>query len=81
MGHAATTSQPIVVDVTVTLGAIVRPEPDAGGFSASIPALPGCQAQGETLYEVRANFREAAEGWRAVAHDEAVARDSEVTSP
>jgi hypothetical protein len=30
MSHATTTSQPVVVDVTVTLGAIVRPEPDAG---------------------------------------------------
>jgi len=33
--------------------------------------------QGETLDEVRANLREAAEGWLAVAHDEAVAESDE----
>ena len=30
--------------------------------------LPGCHTQGETLEEVRANLREAAEGGLAVAH-------------
>jgi predicted RNase H-like HicB family nuclease len=52
-------------------------EPDVGGYSASIWALPGCHTQGETLDEVRANLREAAEGWLAVAHDTAIARDSD----
>jgi predicted RNase H-like HicB family nuclease len=42
-------------------------EPDVGGYSAPIPALPGCHTQGETLDEVRPNLREAAEGWLAVA--------------
>ena len=81
MSNAATTAQPIVVDVTVNLTAIVRPEPDAGGFSASIPALPGCHTQGETLDEVRANLREAAEGWLAVAHEDGLARDATSESP
>jgi predicted RNase H-like HicB family nuclease len=76
MSHAATTPPSVVVDVTVNLTAIVRPEPDAGGYSASIPALPGCHTQGETLDEVRANLREAAEGWLAVAHEDGLARDS-----
>ena len=71
-----TVSPPIAVDVAVVLTAIVCPEPDAGGFSASIPALPGCHTQGNTMDEVRANLREAAEGWLAVAHDEGVARDT-----
>lgn len=70
------TTRPIAVDVAVTLTAVVQPEPDAGGYSASIPALPGCHTQGETLDEVRANLREAAAGWLAVAHDEGVARDA-----
>jgi predicted RNase H-like HicB family nuclease len=74
MSDAATTSLPIIVDLTVNLHAIVRPEPDTGGYSASIPALPGCHTQGETLDEVRANLREAAEGWLAVAHEDGVAR-------
>jgi predicted RNase H-like HicB family nuclease len=76
MSQSTTTSVPIVVDVSVSLTAIVRPEPEAGGYSASIPALPGCHTQGETLDEVRANLREAAEGWLAVAHEDGVAREA-----
>ena len=73
MSRAAASSPPVAVDVAVILTAIVRPEPDAGGYSASIPALPGCHTQGETLDDVRANLREAAEGWLAVAHDDGLA--------
>ena len=81
MSNAATNAPPIVVDVTVNLTAIVRAEPDVGGYSASIPALPGCHTQGETLDEVRANLREAAEGWLAVAHDDGLARDAAGDGP
>ncbi len=81
MSHTAILPLPIAVEVTVTLTAVVRPEPDAGGYSASIPALPGCHTQGETLEEVRANLREAAEGWLAVAHDDALARDAAGGAP
>jgi len=76
MSHAVISDLPVIVDVLVTLTAIVQREPDAGGYSASIPALPGCHTQGETLEEVRANLREAAEGWLAVAHDDALAREA-----
>lgn len=72
----ATSPPPIAVDVAVTLAAIVRAEPEAGGYSASIPALPGCHTQGQTLDEVRVNLREAAEGWLAAAHDEGIAPDA-----
>lgn len=30
-----------------------------GGYVASVPELPGCHTQGETLRELRANAREA----------------------
>jgi predicted RNase H-like HicB family nuclease len=76
MSRAGTPPQTIAVDVAVVLTAVVRPEPEAGGYSASIPALPGCHTQGETLDEVRANLREAAEGWLAVAHDDGLARQA-----
>jgi predicted RNase H-like HicB family nuclease len=81
MSNSTTTASPIFVDVAVSLTAIIRPEPDAGGFSASIPALPGCHTQGETLDEVRANLREAAEGWLAVAHEDGLARDTARAAP
>jgi predicted RNase H-like HicB family nuclease len=73
MTDAATTTRPITVQCTVTLTALVHAEPEVGGYSAEVPALPGCYTQGETLDEVRANLREAAEGWLASAHDRAVA--------
>ena len=65
---------PISVQFTVTLMALVHPEPEVGGYSAEVPALPGCYTQGETLEEIQANLREAAEGWLGSAHDEAVDR-------
>ncbi len=65
-------ARPITATFAVNLTAIIRAEPDTGGYSAEVPALPGCFTQGETLEEVRANLREAAEGWLAVALDEAV---------
>ena len=67
-----TDPEPIPVELTVTLTALVRPEPSVGGFSAEVPALPGCYTQGETLEEVRTNLREAAEAWLAAAHDHVV---------
>ena len=74
MSRASTPTTAIAVDVPVVVTAIVRAEPEVGGYSASIPALPGCHTQGETLDEVRANLREAAEGWLAVAHEDGLAR-------
>jgi predicted RNase H-like HicB family nuclease len=56
------------VDFPATLTAIVRSE-EAGGFSAEVPALPGCFTQGETLEELQDNLNEAAEGWLKVHHD------------
>ena len=74
---AALEAPPLTIQILAPLTAIIRPEPDAGGYSAEIPALPGCFSQGETFEEVRVNLREAAEGWLAVAHDEAIAENDE----
>src|SRR5438552_1261567 len=38
---------------------VLTPEPAAGGYSVSVPALPGCFSQGETLDEALTNIREA----------------------
>ena len=38
---------------------ILQPEPDEGGYSVTVPALPGCVAQGETLEEAITLAREA----------------------
>ena len=34
---------------------------DEGGFTAYVPALPGCLSEGDTLEEAVANIREAIE--------------------
>ena len=62
------TTKAFSLDFPVTMTAIVHPE-DSGGFSAEVPALPGCFTEGETLEELQANLREAAEGWLKAHHD------------
>lgn len=44
------------------LKVLVKPEA-VGGYSVSVPALPGCYSEGETLDEAMSNIREAAELW------------------
>ncbi len=41
---------------------IVIHDAEEGGYSAEVPAIPGCATQGETLDELLANVREAIEG-------------------
>ena len=40
---------------------VLHPDPDEGGFTVTVPALPGCITEGETLDEALANAREAIE--------------------
>jgi predicted RNase H-like HicB family nuclease len=40
---------------------VVLEQEDDGGFSVSVPALPGCHSQGDTRAEAMANIREAGE--------------------
>ena len=37
---------------------VLLPEPEEGGFSVLVPALPGCLTQGETVDEALTNARE-----------------------
>jgi antitoxin HicB len=41
---------------------IFRPEPE-GGFTALVPALPGCVTHGRTLAEARAMVKDAITGY------------------
>ncbi len=54
------------------LKVLVRPE-KVGGYSVSVPALPGCYSEGETLPEALHNIREAAELWLEVSSERAAA--------
>jgi predicted RNase H-like HicB family nuclease len=73
MSEAAARTKPITMTLTVTITALVHPE-DVGGYSAEVPALPGCFTEGETLEEVQANLREAVAGWLGAMHDRQVER-------
>ncbi len=68
---------PIPMQISVTLTALVHSEPEVGGYSAEVPALPGCYSQGETLEELQLNLREAVAGWLDAAHDETMRRHTE----
>ena len=63
------------------LKVLITPEP-VGGYSASVPALPGCYSQGDTRQDALDNIREAAELWLEVTSDTAVtqARSASATA-
>ncbi len=42
-----------------TYSIVVDPDPDEGGFTVTVPALPGCVTQGETVEECLAHAHEA----------------------
>lgn len=56
------------ITIAVNLPARIHRDPD-GALWADVPALPGCVAGGETLEEVLANLKEAAEGWLLAKED------------
>jgi len=57
---------------------VLRPEPE-GGFTASVPALPGCVTYGRTLAEARRMAKDAVSGYIASLrkHGEPVPSDDE----
>lgn len=48
---------------------VLHPESE-GGFSVSVPALPGCHTQGETREEALTMAKDAIEGYLKVLADE-----------
>ncbi len=42
---------------------LLIPDPEEGGYTVRVPALPGCITEGDTLEEAIANAREAILGW------------------
>jgi antitoxin HicB len=48
---------------------VLQPE-EEGGFSVSVPALPGCHTQGETHNEALAMAKDAIEGYLEVLEEE-----------
>lgn len=38
---------------------LLIPDPEEGGYTATVPALPGCVTEGDTMEEVMENIRDA----------------------
>lgn len=57
---------------------MLRPEPE-GGFTAPVPALPGCVTYGRTLKEAREMAKDAISGYIASLrnHNEVVPTDDD----
>lgn len=57
---------------------MLRPEPD-GGFTAMVPALPGCVTYGRTLAEARKMAKDAISGYieSLKKHKEPIPTDDE----
>jgi len=66
MGHTDSTRRYTV---------LLTPDPDEGGYTVTVPALPGCITEGETLVEGLANVREAIK-----CHLEGLAGEGECSS-
>lgn len=49
----------------------LQPEPE-GGYTITVPSLPGCISYGETFEEAMRMIKDAVEGWLAVAKEERV---------
>lgn len=47
--------------------AILEPQPE-GGYTAYIPALPGCISEGQTIQEAKENLQDALRGYLLVAN-------------
>lgn len=41
--------------------AVFEPDKEVGGYTVTIPALPGCISEGDTFEEALSNIKEAAE--------------------
>lgn len=55
-------------DYPITLSPI--PEDEGGGYMVTIPDLPGCVADGETVEEAVAEARDAFEAWTMAEHED-----------
>lgn len=48
------------MEVTMVLKIVLEPS-EEGGYTAVVPALPGCISEGETIEDAMRNIREAIE--------------------
>jgi len=63
------------VENTIMVLKIVLEPSEEGGYTATVPALPGCISEGDTIEEAMANIREAIELCVEVAEEAEVGRE------
>ena len=64
MSETAISAPPVLVDVAVVLTAVIRSEPEAGGYSASIPRSQAVTRRARPLRKcVRTSARLPKAGW------------------
>lgn len=58
---------------------ILEPDPEEGGYTVTVPALPGCITQGETIEQCIERAREAIAGYieSLIAEGEPVPEETE----
>jgi antitoxin HicB len=58
---------------------ILEPDPDEGGYTVTVPALPGCITQGETVEQCIERAQEAITGYieSLIAEGEPVPEETE----
>jgi predicted RNase H-like HicB family nuclease len=49
-----------------TYEVVLAPDLEAGGFTITVPELPGCISEADTIPEARRMARDAIEGWLVV---------------
>jgi DNA-binding transcriptional MerR regulator/predicted RNase H-like HicB family nuclease len=59
-----------------TYAAVLTPDLEAGGFTITVPELPGCISEADTIPEAREMARDAIEGWLEVTRRTASLRSS-----
>ena len=67
---------------TVEYTVVLEPNQDEPGYTATVPALPGCISAGETVDDALENIRDAMDLWIKMARDkgEGVPQDFTVIS-
>lgn len=64
-----------------TYTVILEPDLEEGGYTVTVPALPGCITQGETVEECLERAREAIEGFIESLKADGEPIPEETTSP
>lgn len=59
-------------------GIVFELEPEEGGFTITVPSLPGCVSFGQTIDEALEEIKDAMAGWVEVAKEEGLDVPEEV---